>query len=142
MGFFPITFGGLTMPPLWILFQNWLVTFSVQVEAAPGPGKFPSPAEALGSGNSRGVSPTFRTAASRAGSRVCPQALQVPVEESRELTASVRHGWTFPSFPPSPFCGSACLAFHAPAAPGGRRWEKRGKKRLILCSTVTLISQA
>lgn len=129
-GFFPITFRCLTMPSLCILFQNWLVMF-VWIEAAAGLAKPPAPkCPALASGDvgmAGECLPPSLTAASRAGSRVCPQALQVPVEESGELTASARHNWLFPS---SPFCEQWCLAFHAPHAAPGSRGGKRGKEQV------------
>lgn len=117
----------------------------VQVEAALGPGKPPSPQRLWSVGMAEGSLPASLTAASRAGSTVCPQALQVPVEESREARAdSFCQAWLAIPLLPSLSLLWAEAVWHFMPQMQLQETEvgKEGKNRLILCSTVTVISQA
>lgn len=142
MGFFLIIFGGLITPALQVLFQNCLVMSFAQAEAVPHRG-LQTPLAVHGlwpAGMAADTSrPPSLMAASRAGTKVCPQALQVPAEESREamLPVSVRRDRPpLPSLPP-PWAAAmqhftpwvARRGHAAPRLCGYRRqrWEKRGR---------------
>lgn len=134
----PITFGGLTIPPLGIFFQNFVVNFSAQVEATLGPGK-PHPHRGFGQwGWHRDLSqlpwqqqqgrehclPTG-SAGARAG-------------EQRGESWQLLSGITGHPLPSLLWAGAVW-----PFMPHVQLQEaEEGKNKWILCGTVTLISQA
>lgn len=130
---FPITFECLTMPPLWIFSQNWLVMwfFFFQAEAIPGSGKTPSPTQALFSGDGRGISPTFPDSCQQGKEQDLPRGFAgASGGEQRGESWQLLSGMTGLSLLslPLPPVGSGCRAFHSPSAAPGRR-EEVGEKR-------------
>lgn len=127
--FFPITFGGLTMPPSWIFFQNWLVIFFCSGRGSMKAWQNPKPHRGVGQwGWQRDPShlPWQQPAEQGAvfAHRLC--RCHWRRAEKPELTASIRHDWPFPPFPPSPFCGQCLSVVSCPRCSSRRqRWENR-----------------
>lgn len=143
--FFPITSGGSTMPPLRILFWNRLVMFLFGHRPHQSLAKPPAPRRLWLEGMAEGSLPPSLTAASSVGSSVCPQALQVPAEESGEARADsfCQARLPIPFLPSlSPLRPVAVWRFMPHVQLQQAEVGEEGKIKLILCSAVTLITQA